>query len=315
MPSTAPEPIQFYNRLSREVETEAVYGEGPLRFIYENPLGQIALQVLVKRALFSDWYGRQMDSPQSAARIRPFIEKFGVDEGEFAEPASTYQTFNDFFYRKLKPAARPIAADPAAVTFPADGRHFVIPDVSQCRDFFVKGVRFDLPALLDDASLAARYERGSVLISRLCPTDYHRFHFPCGGTADTPRLIHGPLYSVSPIAFLKRPSIFWENKRYLTRLATGLFGEVLLLEVGATCVGSVVHTSSPDTPVLKGDEKGYFRFGGSCFITVFEPGRVHFCRDLLENSARNREVYARMGDVVAWGSRPPAADAPLPSQR
>ncbi|MBB5036843.1 phosphatidylserine decarboxylase [Prosthecobacter dejongeii] len=294
-------PIQFYNRLTRRLETEAVYGEGPLRFVYENPLGKIALHVLVKRALFSDWYGRQMDEPKSAARIRPFIEKFRVDEAEFADPVSSYGSFNDFFYRQLKPSARPIVADPAAVAFPADGRHFVIPDVSQCRDFFIKGVRFDLPALLGDAAFAERFEKGSVLISRLCPTDYHRFHFPCGGTADKPQLIHGPLYSVSPIAFLQRPSIFWENKRYLTRLATGPFGEVLLLEVGATCVGSVVHTSAPDTPVLKGDEKGYFRFGGSCFITVFEPGQVRFCEDLLENSAQNREVYARMGDVAAWG--------------
>lgn len=292
-------PIQYYNRLTQRLETEAVYGEGPLRFVYENPWGKIALHVLVKRAMFSDWYGRQMDDPKSAAKIRPFIEKFGVDETEFAEPVTSYQSFNDFFYRKLKPTARPIVADPASVALPADGRHFVIPDVSECRDFFVKGVPFDLSALLADAALAERFEKGSVLISRLCPTDYHRFHFPCGGTADAPRLIHGPLYSVSPIAFLKRPSIFWENKRYVTRLSTGPFGQVLLLEVGATCVGSVVHTSAPDRPVLKGDEKGYFRFGGSCFITIFEPGRIRFADDLLEHSAQGREVYARMGDLAA----------------
>lgn len=300
MASPSPAPIRFYNRLTHQVETEAVYGEGPLRFIYENPLGQLALQVLVKRALFSDWYGRQMDTPKSAEKIRPFIEQFGVNESEFAEPASAYRSFNDFFYRRLKPEARPIAADPAAVVFPADGRHFVIPDLSKATDFFVKGVGFDLAALLDDAELAAQFQGGSLLISRLCPTDYHRFHFPCGGTTYAPRLIHGPLYSVSPIAFLKRPSIFWENKRYLTRLDTGHLGQVLLLEVGATCVGSVVHTSAPDSAVMKGDEKGYFRFGGSCFITVFQPGRVRFTDDLLENSAQGREVYARMGDVAAW---------------
>jgi len=293
------EPIQFFNRLTQRLETEAVYGEGPLRFVYEHPLGQVALHVLVKRALFSSWYGRQMDAPKSAAKIRPFIEQFGVDVGEFAEPVESYGSFNDFFYRKLKPAARPIVADPEAVALPADGRHLVIPDVSQCRDFFVKGVAFDMPALLADPALAARYEKGAVLISRLCPTDYHRFHFPCGGIPDRPCLIHGPLYSVSPIALMKRPSIFWENKRYVTRLQTGQFGEVLLLEVGATCVGSVIHTAVPEHPVLKGDEKGYFRFGGSCFITIFEPGRVRFANDLLEQSAQGREVYARMGDVAA----------------
>lgn len=293
MPAT---PIQFFNRLTQRLETEAVYGEGPLRFVYENPLGKIALHTLVKRAVFSDWYGRQMDDPKSVERIRLFIETFGVNVEEFADPVESYRSFNDFFYRKLKPDARPIALDPAAVALPADGRHFVIPRVSECRDFFVKGVRFDLPALLADAELAQSYAEGSVLISRLCPTDYHRFHFPAGGIPDEPRLINGPLYSVSPIAFLKRPSIFWENKRYLTQLKTESLGQVLLLEVGATCVGSVVHTAVPGQPVLKGDEKGYFRFGGSCFITVFEPGRIQFSEDLLRNSAENREVYALMGD-------------------
>ncbi|WP_133796802.1 phosphatidylserine decarboxylase [Prosthecobacter fusiformis] len=292
-------PIQFYNRLTQRLETEAVYGEGPLRFVYENPLGKIALHGLVKRALFSDWYGRQMDAPKSMERIRPFITQYGVNEAEFAEPVESYGSFNDFFYRKLKPEARPVVAEAGAVALPADGRHFVIPDVTLGPDFFVKGIRFNLPALLGDAALASKYEGGSVLISRLCPTDYHRFHFPWAGTPDTPRLINGPLYSVSPIAFMKRPSLFWENKRYVTRLETQDLGTVMLLEVGATCVGTVVHTALPDKPVRKGDEKGYFRFGGSCFITIFEKGRVRFCDDLVENSALGREVYARVGDVAA----------------
>jgi hypothetical protein len=60
------QPIQFYNRLTQRLETEAVYGEGPLRFVYENALGKVALHGLVKRALFSDWYGRQMDAPSMA---------------------------------------------------------------------------------------------------------------------------------------------------------------------------------------------------------------------------------------------------------
>ena len=289
-------PIQFFNRLTQSLETEAVYGEGPLRFVYENPLGQIALHALVKRALFSQWYGSRMDSPASAARIAPFIEQFGVDVSEFAEPVESFKSFNDFFYRKLKPAARPIIKDEKAIALPADGRHLVIPDVSQCRDFLVKGIRFDIATLLGDSGLASRFEKGSVLISRLCPTDYHRFHFPCGGIAESPRMIHGPLFSVSPIALMKRPSILWENKRYVTRMRTQGLGDIVFLEVGATCVGSVVHTATPGQIIRKGDEKGYFRFGGSCVITLFEPGRMKFTDDLIEHSAAGREVYARMGD-------------------
>jgi len=293
-----PQPIQVYSRLTQSLVTEVVYGEGFLRFAYGNPLGELALQALVKRAAFSHWYGSRMDTPSSQARIRPFIEQFEVDSSEFADPVESFRTFNDFFHRKLKPAARPIIADPKAIALPADGRHLVIPDASQCRDLFVKGSRFDMAALLRDPALAQRFAAGSVLISRLCPTDYHRFHFPCDGTPDTPRLINGALYSVSPIALMRRPTILWENKRYLTTLRTGSIGDVLLLEVGATCVGSVIHTAAPGQPVKKGDEKGYFRFGGSCFISIFEPGRVQFAEDLVQNSAAGREVHALMGDVA-----------------
>ncbi len=293
------EPITFYNRLTGHLETEAVYGEGFLRFTYESPLGALPLHALVKRAAFSRWYGRRMDAPASRAKIAPFLATYGLDTSEFADAPDSFGTFNEFFYRKLKPQARPIAPGDNVITFPADGRHLVLPDIAACTNFFIKGTRFDLPALLRDASLAARFSHGSMLISRLCPVDYHRFHFPCAGTPGAARLINGPLYSVSPIALRSRASIHWENKREITVLRTPALGDVLLLEVGATCVGSIVQTYTPGAPIEKGAEKGYFRFGGSCFMTIFEPGKIQFSEDLLEHSKAGREVYARMGDVAA----------------
>lgn len=296
MPSA---PVIFFNRLTRRLETEAVYGEGFLRFTYESPLGALPLHALVKRAAFSRWYGRRMDSPASQAKIAPFLASYGVDTTEFADPPDSFRTFNEFFYRRLKPHARPISTGENVVTLPADGRHLVLPDIAACDDFFIKGTRFDLHALLRDDTLSARFAHGSMLISRLCPVDYHRFHFPCAGTPGPSRLVNGPLYSVSPIALRRRASIHWENKREITLLRTSSLGDVLLLEVGATCVGSIVQTYAADTPVEKGAEKGYFRFGGSCFITIFEPGKIQFTEDLLEHSREGREVYARMGDVAA----------------
>ena len=292
-------PITFFNRLTHRLETEAVYGEGFLRFTYESPLGALPLHVLVKRGAFSRWYGHRMDAPASRAKIAAFLATYGVGTNEFADAPDSFRTFNEFFYRKLKPQARPIAPGDDVISLPADGRHLVLPDIADCDDFFIKGTRFDLPALLRDAALTDRFAHGSMLISRLCPVDYHRFHFPCSGTPGAARLINGPLYSVSPIALRRRASIHWENKREITVLRTPALGDVLLLEVGATCVGSIVQTYTPGVAVEKGDEKGYFRFGGSCFITIFEPGKIQFKDDLIENSRAGREVYARMGDVAA----------------
>ncbi len=293
------QPISFYHRAHQRIETEQVYGEGFLRFVYENPLGALPLHALVKRVLFSEWYGRRMDATASRAKVQPFIAQYGTDVSELADAPESFATFNDFFYRKLKPDARPIAPGTDEIAFPADGRHLVLPDIAACGVFFIKGTRFDLRALLQDDALAGRFARGGMLISRLCPVDYHRFHFPFGGVPGKARAVNGPLYSVSPIALRKRPSILWENKREITLLRTPTIGDVLLLEVGATCVGSIVQTYTPDAAVTKGDEKGYFRFGGSCFITIFEPGRVRFADDLVEHSAAGREVYAKMGEVAA----------------
>lgn len=291
--------IIYFDRYEQQLKTEVVYGEGFLRWAYEHPVGTAAVHLLVKRALFSHWYGKRMSHPNSRNRINGFIQQYGINVDEMLLAPSEYKHFNDFFARKLKPEARPIAAGKDAVIFPADGRHFVIPSVSTNDGIFVKGIRFDLETLLDDEDLAKRFAHGSMLISRLCPVDYHRFHFPWNGKPTEARLINGDLYSVSPIALRRRPSLLWENKRYLTQLKTPEVGDVLILDVGATCVGTVVNTYTPGKPVAKGDEKGYFLFGGSCVITIFEPDRIRFADDLLEHSAQRREVYARMGDQVA----------------
>lgn len=290
--------IQYYNRHTGEIETETVYGEGFLRWAYGNPLGRLTVELAVKQAWFSRWYGWRMDRPVSRAKVAPFIENYGLDAAEFADPAASFASFNEFFYRKLKPEARPVDADPQVVVFPADGRHLAIMDVDAARDFYIKGQRFDLPAFLGDAALAGAFAGGAMLISRLCPVDYHRYHFPVGGVAGAPVPINGPLYSVSPLALRRRLAIFWENKRARTLIESPVFGKVIVMDIGATCVGSM-HSTYRAGPVEKGQEKGYFSFGGSCLVTLFQAGRIQFDADLLEYSARSTEVYARIGERCA----------------
>lgn len=291
-------PIEFLNRRTGRVETEQVYGEAFLRWIYGRPLGRATLHTLVKRSGFSRFYGWLMDSDRSRELIAPFIAKYQLDPSDFAEAPDDFASFNEFFYRRLRHGARPVDADPNIVVFPADGRHLAVPDVAAMDGFFVKGQQFDLPALLGDAALAARFARGPLILSRLCPVDYHRFHFPVCGVHGEPRLLPGPLYSVSPLALRRRLAYLWENKRVLTEVRTERFGLVLVLEIGATNVGSIAQTFKPGLPVAKGAEKGYFRFGGSSVITLFEPGRVRLAEDLLGESARHREVYARIGEPM-----------------
>ncbi len=292
-------PIQFFNRYTSSIETEQIYGESWLRWIYGTPTGRLALWAVARRAWFSHWYGWRMDQPASRAKIAPFLARYGITPDDFTKRPEEFTSFNDFFYRTLKHGARPVDSAEDSVVFPADGRHLGFQNPAQIAGVFVKGQSFDLPALLGDAALAERYQGGALVFSRLCPVDYHRFHFPLAGVPSEPRLIDGLLESVNPIALRRRLSILWENKRVLTRLETERFGTVLLLEIGATNVGGIVQTYRPSAAVEKGAEKGYFRFGGSSTITFFEPGRVRLAEDLVENSRHCGELYARVGDRMA----------------
>lgn len=290
------EPIRFYHRYTRTVETERVFGEQWLRYAYENPVGRFFVWLLARRAIFSQWYGRKMNQRVSALQILPFIAKYGINVDEFAKSPFDYKTFNEFFYRALKPEARPIAAGERVAVFPADGRHLAFANVETSPGFYVKGSTFTMTELFDDAATAGKFAGGAMLISRLCPVDYHRFHFAVTGAPGEPRPIGGWLYSVSPVALRRYLRYLTQNKRVVTLIETAAFDTVAMIEVGATNVGSIQQSFVPGRAVAKGDEKGLFAFGGSCVITIFQRGRIVFDADILEQSARQVETYARMGD-------------------
>jgi phosphatidylserine decarboxylase len=297
------EPIRFFNRYTQTLATEQIFGEGWLRFAYENPIGRSFVWLLARRRLFSILYGWQMNKRVSAHKVLPFIVKYGLDVDEFAKSPFDFRTFNEFFCRGLKPEVRPIAPDPRTAALPADGRHLAFPNVDAADGFYVKGAKFPLGELLGGMEPGAKFAGGAMLISRLCPVDYHRFHFPVGGQPDEPRLINGWLYSVNPIALRRNVRYLVENKRMITLIDSPEFGTVAMIEVGATNVGSILQTFVTGRPVVKGAEKGLFKFGGSCVITLFQRDRIRFADDLVTQSRAGIETYARMGDVLGTAPR------------
>ncbi|MDE3084234.1 MAG: phosphatidylserine decarboxylase [Verrucomicrobiota bacterium] len=290
------QPVRYYNRYRQVFETEQVYGEPWLRFCYENPAGRFLLWLVVRRAIFSRWYGWRMNQRASGRYVLPFIVRYNLDVDEFAKSAFSFRTFNEFFFRALKPAVRPIMGDDGVAVLPADGRHLVFPNVDVSDGFYAKGEKFSLSELLGDAALAESFAGGAMLISRLAPPDYHRFHFPCAGLPGETRLINGWLYSVNPISLRRNIRYLVQNKRCVTQLESPVFGTVAMIEIGATAVGSIKQVYVLGRTVAKGEEKGIFKFGGSCVITLFQAGRIAFYGDLVEQSAQNIETYARIGD-------------------
>lgn len=293
--------IEYIDRNTGRKEKEKIYGLGALRILYGNSfltrcLSCFLLPYFARVPFISRFYGFLQRRASSAKKIEPFISAYEVDRSEFLTPH--FDSFDDFFIRKLKSDARPIVADPARAAMPADGRYLAFPSCSKSDQFYAKGQTFDLASFLQNEAYARRFHRGAMAIARLCPSDYHRFHFPVSGVASKPVLINGPLFSVNPIALRKNLSYLWQNKRMITEIDSDRFGTVLMVEIGATCVGTIHQTFNPNLGFKKGDEKGYFSFGGSCIILLFEPGRIVFDEDLLRNSSLGFETRANFGQSL-----------------
>ena len=296
-PLPAQDPIQYYERESGQIKTEKVAGEKWLVWLYYNPIGEATLWTLAKRKLVSSIYGNMMDRISSAKKIHPFIEDFDIDMS--VAQKQEFNNFNDFFTRKLKDDARPIDTSSNIVVSPADGKILAYADISNS-EFIIKGYRFNVSSFLDNHDLSQKYFDGSLLIIRLAPVDYHRFHFPVSGNSSPNKKIDGAYYSVNPYALRKMAEIFCLNKREYTILSNHSFGDVVMAEVGATMVGSIVQTFKGGS-VNKGEEKGYFKFGGSTVILLFEKGKIHIDEDLLINTAKSYETTVKMGERIGEG--------------
>jgi phosphatidylserine decarboxylase len=295
-------PILYIDRVSKKLCEEKVYGASFLKLLYGDSvisrfLGAPLAFSLARIPAISSFYGYLQNLPSSAKKIAPFIEMFHVDTTEFALPPSSYRSFNDFFTRKLKPEARPIAPGDNIAIIPADGRYFFFQNIKKSDGFVVKGQKFDLATLLQSEELAAEYEEGAMVMARLCPTDYHRYHFPCDCIAGKTTGINGWLYSVNPVAIKQNINIFTENKRTVCQLDSSYFGKVLFLEIGATCVGAI-HETYKQGSCAKGDEKGFFSFGGSSLILLFPPNTIQFDQDLLDASLQGVEIKCLMGQSM-----------------
>lgn len=279
------DPIVYINRATQKEEIEKVYGSKALGFLYGNSflskLFGVPLSFLLSRfSFFSAFFGYWQKQPWTKKKIKPFVKAFEVDSSEFLEDVDQFNSFNDFFIRKLKSEARPIAQGNDVAIIPADGRYLFYPNIELADGFVVKGEKFNLETLLGDKKLAEHYVHGTMVIARLCPSDYHRFHFPCDCIPGESRIINGWLYSVNPVAVKKDIHIFTQNKRSICELETKNFGKILYIEIGATSVGSIHQTYTPFLPYAKGAEKGYFSFGGSSLILLFEPGAIKLEEDL-----------------------------------
>ena len=287
--------VEYVDRASGKRVVESVMGDGVLRFAYETLLGRTLWPVLFGSRLLSAWLGRKYDSPRSKKDVATLAAIPGCQPEEAEKPIAEYGSFNEFFTRRLKPGARPVGE---GLVSPADGRLLLYLNADADTPFPLKGATRSLRTVFDGDAPAGRYD---IAVFRLAPVDYHRFHFPCDcKTAGPVRTVPGKYHSVNPIALVRYPDVYADNERQILKCRAD-FGDFWLVDVGAFGVGTIVQTCSGETH-RKGDEKGYFKFGGSTVIFIAPAGAVAFDDDLVRNSAQGLETRVRCCERIGRAS-------------
>ncbi|KAJ1965932.1 phosphatidylserine decarboxylase [Dispira parvispora] len=369
---------------TQEEEKIPAYIRVGIRLLYRNIGSKSTAQQRKVRDILrslSVKQGMKYDDPASARQIPSFIKFHNLNLDEVLLPLDQFKSFNEFFYRQLKPGARinPFPDNPHVALSPADCRLMVFNTVDEATRVWIKGRRFNLTRLLGNCeALAKEFEGGSLAVFRLAPQDYHRFHFPVDGTllrsyvasdeelgetcqnvqqeskdnttgnatasANTaaektsdkeststagstspkhngqsehlgsspkrdkieakvtklefPYLVPGNYYTVNPMAIRSRLDVYGENVRVINVIDSPQFGRVAFVSIGAMMVGSVVITSETGKTYKRMDEHGYFKFGGSTCVLLFQKDAMVFDDDLLTNSEVPIETLVKMGSTI-----------------
>ena len=275
--------------VDRKTKTEKLLEySGAIKFLYTSLLGRVILKLITNRFV-SNLVGKYMNSKLSKRRINKTIIDNNIDMRLYEK--KDYTSFNDFFIRKKK-----------NLDFDLKNNHFVSPcdskllviKLNKNATFDIKGSIYSLKNIVKE-DLTDKYQNGYALIFRLEVTDYHRYHFIDDGTRDEYKFIKGKLNTVQPIAYNRK--VFHTNSREYTTLHTKNFGDVIEVDVGALCVGKITNNQAIKA-FKKGDEKGYFEFGGSTIILFVKDKKVIIDNDILLNSTLGKETIVSCGEKI-----------------
>ena len=260
-------------------------------FLYKTLLGSVILIVATRKSV-SKLGSLYMNSKYSTKKIDKFIKKNKINMKDY--PKKEYSSFNDFFTRKIIAKKRPISKKDSDLISVADSK-LLYYEINNDTEMKIKGENYSVRDLVRDKALAQEYKNGVCLVFRLTVDDYHRYSFVDDGEVLKVKKINGILHTVGPIAF-KRYKVFKENQREYSILITKNFDKVIQMEVGALMVGKIVNHDVKS--FHRGQEKGYFLFGGSTVILLFKKDVVRIDEDIVNNSLKGIETKVKLGEVI-----------------
>lgn len=288
------ESFAAYDREAQALVPQKTVADGWMKWIYQTQPGRMALGALIKRKAVSSLYGWYCKRKASAKMAQKMMARYEIDTTPFATP---FRTYHDFFTRRLPFV--PMPAQPGVLGAWAEGYASAWTQIDPDRLIQVKGSEYNLAALLCDEALAARYAGGTMIRIRLAPQHYHHFHWFDDGTVQRVQDIKGRYYSVHPLALGQIAALYCQNKRRVVQVETEQFGTALLIEVGATMIGSIINPFTEGSAVKRGEDGGYFAPGGSMILGLFEKGALRVDEDLLCQTQAGRECIVRLGERLA----------------
>jgi len=247
-----------------------------------------------------DEYGTFLNSPASLAvfndrpdgwKSKAAVEKLGMYQYQY-DPNDKhwgFKSWNDFFTRKLKPGMRPIAEpeNNKVIASAADSSVYRIQsNVKKSDWFWIKSQPYSLNDMLNnDTSAVDQFVGGDVYQAFLSATKYHRWHSPVSGTIKKAYIKQGSYYSATEAQGLD-PASPNDSQGYIAHVATRAIvyieaddpkiGLMVIMPIGMAEVSSCVlgDKIKEGYRVRKGEELGYFQYGGSTYVLVFRPGVI-----------------------------------------
>lgn len=263
-----------------------------LSFIYSHALCRLLIRPLIIPKV-SEIMGHFMDSRLSAFLVKPTVKLHSIDLSQYRN--SSYNSYNDFFTRQIRPELRPISEDKSVFISPCDAKLTVYP-IDYDGTVSIKNTEYTFMSLFRDRRLMDEFRGGSLLVFRLTVDDYHRYCYVDSGTKTGNRIIKGVLHTVNPAANDAVP-IYKENTREYSMLHSDDFGKILMMEVGAMMVGRIVNYHGRGH-VKRGQEKGRFEFGGSTVVLCVQRNKVRLDKDIIENTSNGIETIVKMGERI-----------------
>lgn len=264
-----------------------------LSFLYNTKIGRLVLKPIVANKFVSNLVGWVLDRRISCVGIKPFIRKNNIKMDDYEN--KRYSSFNDFFIRKIKEGKREIIMDDDAFISPCDSKLMVY-KIDDKTLFKVKNSVYDVFSLTNNNEIAKEFKNGYALVFRLSPSDYHRYYFVDNGKILKKYKINGKFHTVNPIVYDKF-KVFKENTRECTLVETKNFDKLLYVEVGALLVGKISNHMVSN--FKKGEEKGYFMYGGSTVIILVKNNKIKIDYEIQKNSNLGYETYVKLGEKIA----------------